>query len=389
MRMVRRRASAWRLRALALAGPGVVLVADDQNNVVWLINQSRRAITKYGRTIAAGRMAIVAGNTGRGFGGDGGPATKATLSFPESVVVDRAGNLYIADSDNNRVREVQVSNGTIRTVAGNGKNAFSGEGGPALTAAVNGPDGVAIDHAGNLYIADFGNDRVREVHAHTGIITTVAGNGDSDFSGDGGAATKAGLSPNDLAIDDAGNLYIIDGSRVREVHAGSGIITTVAGNGKNTSSGDGGPATKASLVPYGMAVDGAGNIYIAEYSQEYYSFNRVREVHTVSGIITTVAGNGGLGVSGAAVGFLNSMAVDGEGNLYIADGVLVLMVHARSGIITTVAGNGDFGFSGDGGPAAKAALSRIAGMAVDGAGNLYVADGVRVRVIRGVAVPLK
>ena len=236
-----------------------------------------------------------------------------------------------------------------------------------------------MDGAGNLYISDQSNQRIRKVTAATGIITTVAGNGTAGYSGDGGPATSAELNfPAGVAVDSAGNLYIADynNSVIRKVHT-SGIMTTVAGNGTGGYSGDSGPATSAELyLPIGVAVDGAGNLYIADTGNQH-----IRKVDA-SGIITTVAGNGTAGYSGdgglaisAQLDRPTSAAVDSAGNLYIADtgNQRIRKVNA-SGIITTVAGNGTNGYSGDSGPATIAELYNPVGVAVDGAGNLYIAD---------------
>src|SRR5207253_2565847 len=197
----------------------------------------------------------------------GGPATHAVLNFPYSVAVDAAGNLFIADAANNRIRRVAASTGIITTFAGTGGTGFFGDGGPATSAQLWNPTGVAVDAAGNLFIADAANNRIRRVAAGTGTITTVAGTGDAGFGGDGGPATSAQLwTPTGVAVDAAGNVFIADGAnnRVRQVAAGSGIITTVAGSG-GSSVGDGGLATNAQLLtPTGVAVDAARNLFIAD-----------------------------------------------------------------------------------------------------------------------------
>jgi uncharacterized protein (TIGR03437 family) len=320
-------------------------------------------------------MGPVAGSGVNGFSGDGGPATSAALNNPIGVTVDAAGNLYIADSANQRIRRVTAS-GIITTVAGNGTADFSGDGGPATSAAFNGPAGIVVDAAGNLYITDDYNNRVRRV-TPDGIITTVAGNGTRGYSGDHGAATSAALNdPYGIAVDAAGNVYIADRGnyRIRCVTPwrGGGIITTVAGNGAHGFSGDGGPATSAAMNgPVGIAVDAAGNLYIADLDN-----NRIRRV-TPSGIITTVAGNGTAGFSGdggsatsAALNGPVGIAVDTAGNLYIADrGNYRIRRVTPSGIITTVAGNGTRGFSGNGGPATSATIIPHF-VAVDGVGNV-------------------
>jgi hypothetical protein len=355
---------------VAVDAAGNLYIADFYNNRVRKVSTS-------------GTITTVAGNGTTGFSGDGGPATNASLYNPAGVAVDAAGNLYIADTSNERVRKVSTS-GTITTVAGDGTQGFSGDGGPATNASLNQPYGVAVDAAGNLYIADTSNGRVRKVST-SGTITTIAGNGTSRFLGDGGPATDAGLTyPQGVAVDAAGNVYIADpfDNLVRKVST-SGTITTVAGDGTQGFSDDGGPATNASLnLPTGVAVDAAGNLYFPDpYS------NRVRKVST-SGTITTVAGNGTFGFSGdggpatnASLRYPYAVAVNAAGNLYIADQgnnrvrkVAASVPPLLSGTITTVAGDGTTGFSGDGGPATNASLYEPTGVAVDAAGNVYIAD---------------
>src|SRR5205814_199854 len=237
-----------------------------------------------------GTITTVAGNGALGFLGDGGPATSASLelgSFLSSgIAVDVAGNLFIADSGNNRLRKI-TPEGVITTVAGNGVPDFSGDGGPATSASLGSPTGVAVDITGNIFIADTYNNRIRKVMPN-GIITTIAGNGSQTFSGDGGPATRASLNlPTEVALDATGNLFIseLGNSRIRKVTR-DGAITTVAGNGLPIFSGDGGQATSASLNAFHVAVDGGGNLLIAEFGT-----NRVRKV-TPDGIITTVAATG-------------------------------------------------------------------------------------------------
>jgi len=331
------------------------------------------------RKVSNGVITTVAG--GGPSLGDNGPATSAQLNFPEGVAVDSAGNLYIADSNNNRIRKVSISNGVITTLAGNGTQSFSGDNGPATGAQLAGPMAVAADPAGNLYIADYGNGRIRKVS--NGVITTVAGNGPcsrtisptSCYGGDNGLATSAQLyDPMGVAVDSAGNLYIADSGnhRIREVS--NGVITTVAGGGFS-GLGDNGPATSAALsAPMAVAVDSAGNLYIADSGNV-----RIRKVS--NGVITTVAGNGTEGSSGdngpatsAQLAYPWGVAVDSAGNLYIADSGNYRIRTVSNGVITTVAGNGTQGFSGDNGPATSAALSGPNGVAVDSAGNLYIAD---------------
>jgi sugar lactone lactonase YvrE len=337
-----------------------------------------------------GVISTAAGTGTQGYAGDGGPATGAELSGLQSVTPDYGGNLYIADGANQRIRKLTAGTGVITTVVGNGTAGYSGDGGPATSAEINVPEDAALDSTQNLYIADEANNRIRMVSAASGIITTVAGNGTAAYSGDGGPATAASLDhPSGTAVDAAGNLYIADGAnqRIRRVAAGTGIITTVAGNGNAGYSGDGGPASSAEVQdPAGMVFDSAGNLYFVDEGNQ-----RVREVST-TGIITTYAGNGTGGYSGdggpAIDAELNSptrLAIDSANNLYIADNEnnRVRKVDAQTGVIATVAGNGTQGSTGDDGVATNAELSGPVGVGLDGAGDLFVTEhtGNRVRKI--------
>jgi sugar lactone lactonase YvrE len=232
-----------------------------------------------------GIITTVAGTGHFGYSGDGGPATKAQLNFPLAVAVDREGDLYIADADNYRIRKVD-KDGIINTVAGSGKKGHSGDGGPATSAKLTYPVGLAFDNRGNLYVAD--TFSVRKIDP-SGMITTVAGTGQAGFSGDGGAATEAKLTAGDVAFDSKGNFYIADSEnhRVRKVDK-EGIIHTFAGSGKKGNSGDGGPATKAALnEPSSIAFDGEGNLFILCHRTSV-----VRKVDK-NGTITTIAGKVG------------------------------------------------------------------------------------------------
>ena len=316
-------------------------------------------------------------------------ATSASgRSLPAGMVLDADGNLYVAESGSHRVRRID-SAGFVSTIAGTGRRGFTGDGGPATSASLDLPSSVALDAAGNLYVADRGNHRVRRIDA-AGVITTVAGTGEPGYSGDGGPATAARLNaPSEVALDAAGNLYVADtrNHRVRRVDP-AGVITTIAGTGERGYSGDSGPATAARLdSPWGLALDVAGNLYVADVDN-----NRVRRVDP-AGIITTAAGTGALGYSGddgpateAWLHWPHWVALDAAGNLYVAD---TLNHRVRridpAGVITTVAGTGVAGNSGDGGPAAAAQLDTPLGVATDPQGNVYIADAGNdvVRVISG------
>jgi sugar lactone lactonase YvrE len=338
-------------------------------------------------------ITTVAGNGQDGESGDAGQAVNAEL-YAGAVAVDALGDFFIADSAHDRVRQVSAG-GIISTVAGNGSNGFFGDGGPASEAWLYNPVGVALDGMGNLYIADEGNNRVRQVNTN-GVISTVAGNGTSAYSGDGAAATNASLShPTGVAVDASGNLYIADqgNNRIRKVGA-NGVITTLAGSAINGFAGDGGPAVNASLShPADVAVDGLGNVFIADSGNK-----RIRKVGN-NGIIITVAGNGDSGYYGdggpATNAFFEApacVAVDGFGNVYIADGTEHVREVGLNGIISSVTGNAGSGYSGDGGAATNAMLDEVYGLAPDASGNLYLADtgNNRIREIKalGPALPL-
>lgn len=349
-------------------------------------------------------ITTVAGTGTSGFSGDGGPAIQAKTGQPGGLSVDAAGDLFFADPDNQRVREVIAATGAITTVAGTGAGTFGGDGGPASHAQVQGPSGVAAAPNGDLFITDSYNNRVREVVAATGVITTVAGGGSgcpgqANTLGDGCLAAQAALNfVNGVARDSSGNLFIADDGnhRVREVIAATGIITTVAGGGSGCAAqanalGDGCPAVQASLGTYftAVAVDGSGALYIADPSD-----NRVREVSAATGVITTVAGNGsasffgdGGAATAAALNFPNGVAVDGTGAVYIADSGnnAVRAIDPATGFIATVAGRGtpcmaSVDTVGDGCPPTQATLRSPYQIAVGNAGVVYVADSGNYRV---------
>ncbi len=345
--------------------------------------------------LATGIITTVAGNGSHGYSGDGGPATSASLSFPEAVAVS-AGTLYIADTDNSVVRAVDLATGIITTIAGDGLAGYSGNGGPARHARLSFPAGLALG-GGFLYIADHDNGAVRAVDLSTGIITTLAGTGVLGYSGEGGPATLAafddptGLAlvpgnpapavrsssspPVRLLVADTGNL------RLRSVDLVTGMVSTVAGNGSIDFSGDGGPATRAQLaVPSSVAVSPGGTLYVADTGN-----GRVRSVDLANGRISTVAGGGVAGFAGggglakrARLQAPAGVALSPRGHtLYVADelGQRVMAVDLATGRIHTVAGNGVAGCSGGSGLASRASLDDPTGVAVSPDGHvLYIAD---------------
>ena len=331
------------------------------------------------------QISTIAGTGTSGFSGDGGPATAAKFSEPFGVAVDSFGNIYIADYLNSRIRKVDTF-GIITTFAGTSTAGFSGDGGPATAAEIRYPYAV-VAAMGNIYICDAGNNRVRKVDA-SGIITTIAGNGSTGITGDGGPATAAGISNllNDIAVDPSGNVYISYNSKdIRKVDI-SGIITTFAGSGTAGFCGDGGPATLACLHgTTGVYADAAGNVYIADGTNA-----RIRKVDAM-GIITTIAGTGAGGFSGdggpATAAEIGPSGIKGDnaGNLYICGAGRVRKIDL-SGIISTIAGNGTAGYNGEYCNATYAELNDVQHIAIDMQHNLYIADYLNSRVRKVICI---
>ncbi len=350
-------------------------VAVDGNGNYYITDVGHEQILKI---TSAGIVTIIAGNGTQGYNGDGILATSASLFVPYGVTADNLGNVYIADTRNNRVRRVDPS-GIITTVAGTGVQGYSGDGGAATAAQLNNPYSVVIDKSGNLYIADNGNNRIRKVDP-TGIITTVAGNGIAGYGGDGALATNAQLyGPRAITLDGSSNLYIADynNGRIRKVRP-TGIIITIAGNPcYKCSNGDGGPAAAAKVEsPTGVAVDVAGNVYISQAP-----FASVRKIDT-DGIITTAVGTYSSGFSGdggpataAKLNYPSGLAIDAKNNLLIVDNQnnRIRQVNSANSI-NTIAGTSNPNFGGDGRPATLARLFKPTSVAVDGNGTIYIAD---------------
>jgi sugar lactone lactonase YvrE len=327
-------------------------------------------------------ITTVVGTGEKGYAGDGGPARAALLNGPFDVCFDRAGNLYFSDTFNNRVRRVDGATGVISTVAGNGDQGFSGDGGNAIDAALNEPYGIVVDSAGILYIADRLSRRVRRVDLASGIITTAAGTGEAAYGGDGGPADRAGLAePNGLAFGPGETrLYITDvaDNRVRVIDLASGIIGTFAGTGAAEHSGDGRPATEAGTFGARAVKVGAdGTVYILERQG-----SSLRAVDPITGIISTIAGTTARGYAGdggpalaAVFDAPKEMAIDGDGSLLIVDteNHAIRRFDPRSGIVSHFAG-GRQGGGGDGAAAELAGLDRPHGAVVGPDGAVYIGD---------------
>ena len=345
-------------------------VAVDASGSVYLADMDNNAIRK----VSQGVITTFAGNGTRGYAGDHGPPAAAELNHPNGVAVDTLGNVYIADSGNGRIRK--VSNGAIATIAGGASVSF-GDNGPATSAALYQPGGVAVDASGNVYIADTFDNAIRKVS--NGVITTFAGNGTFGYSGDNGPATSAALNePYGVAVDASGNVYIADTNNTVIRKVSDGIITTFAGNGTRGYSLDSGPATSTALnSPVAVAVDASGNVYIADAGIDN---NAIREVS--NGWMTTFAGNGtngywGDGGPATSAGLFapTGVAVDPAGNVYISEGGPINVIRKVSnGVIATIAGNESRGYSGDNGPATSAELNGPMAVAVDADGSVYIAD---------------
>jgi uncharacterized protein (TIGR03437 family) len=332
-------------------------LAMDRQGSVYIADANNHRVR---RVTTTGIIQTLAGTGFPGFSGDGGPASQAQLNSPYGMGVDAAGNVYIADLGNNRVRKVSPD-GTINTIAGTGQAGSTGDGGSALAAQLNGPRNAAVDGQGNVYISEFYGHRVRVI-TPDGLIQTLTGTGLSGFSGDNSSAIAAQLSyPAGIAVDFAGVVYVADSGNLKIRRVFGGVITTV-------------PLPTFTLtVPTGVTTDGAGGIYIADSGGK-----RILR-RTASGAIFIAAGAGSLGAM--ALDSARDVAADAFGDLFIADGHRVRLV-SSSGYGTTFAGDGTFGFRGDGSPATSAVLNSPGGVAVDPVGNLYVADTQNHRVRR-------
>ena len=336
--------------------------------------------------IQIGKIQTVIGTGEEGYAGDGGPADRALIGEAYGCAFDVQDNLYISDGRNHTVRRIDRDTWVITTVAGNGQQGYSGDGGPATQATLNNLYSLTVDANGDIYIIDRLNAAVRKVDAATGIITTVAGTGVPGYSGDGGPGHLSQLrEPNDCFLDGRGGLLIADiqDQRIRRLDLSTGIITTFAGNGEKRRSGDGRPASEASIMgARAVCMDSQRNTYICEREG-----NGVRKVDA-SGIMSTFAGTGERGYTGdggpalaATWGAPKAIRCDHHDNVIVVDteNDAVRRIDARTGIVTTIAG-GHNGGDGDGGNATDAGLARPHGCGIDRQGNLYIADGINHRV---------
>ncbi len=340
-------------------------------------------------TYQPGIITTVAGTGEKGYRGDGGPAQLAHLSEPFMCAFDSTGNLYIAEATNHCIRRVDVASSVITTIAGTGEEGYSGDGGPATRATFKQPYSLQVDGNGDVYVVDRLNFVIRKIDAATGVITTVAGTGEAGYGGDGGPGIEAQFrEPNDCFLDGKGGLLIADiqDQRIRRLDLATGVITTFAGNGAKERTGDGLPATEASILgARAICMDGAGNTYIAEREG-----NGIRMVDG-DGIMHTLAGTGEFGYDGdggpalaATWGAPKAIRCDHAGNLLVVDteNHAIRRIDAGSGLVTTIAG-GRRGGEGDGGQASLAGLDRPHGLDLDASGNIYIADSNnhRVRVV--------
>ncbi|HWR34135.1 MAG TPA: NHL repeat-containing protein, partial [Chitinophagaceae bacterium] len=354
--------------------------------------------------IIAQNITTLAGNGTGGYNGDNISASTAQLYGPQGIALDASRNVYIADLVNNRIRRVDALTNIITTIAGTGIFGFSGDGGLAINAQIAHPSALAFDATGDLFFTDRGNNRIRKITISTGIINTIAGTGTAGYSGDGGPATSAQLnSPNEVSFDASGNLFIADwyNNRVRKIDISTGIITTIAGTGTAGYSGDGGLAINAQIFgPCGIIFDNTGNIYFAEYNG-----SKIRKINISNNIISTFAGTASPGFNGDGGLAVNTQLAscayirfDDAQNMYVGDAGnhRIRRIDNSTTIVTTVAGTGTAGYSGDGGPATSAHLNLPFEVYFDRPQcYMYIGDysNHRVRVIAGgfigcVATPL-
>jgi trimeric autotransporter adhesin len=329
--------------------------------------------------IHAQLISTAAGNGMLGDSGDGGPALLSTLNYPTGIVTDSKGNFYFVEWNGNRVREISTD-GIIKTIAGNGFSGFSGDGGAATAAKLNSPRAIAVDRFGSLFIADFGNARLRKVDTF-GVISTIAGNGIDSIAGDGGSASAASLAyPSGLAIDYVGNIYIAEDSYIRRIDT-NGLITVFAGIGVAGCTGDGGSAVSARVQCGYLAICEDSNLYF----QNVY---KIRKINIHTNVISTVAGTDFEEFNGDGIAIDSSnidphaFCFDKNGNILVSDyyNCRIRFIDVNSGLTSTLVGTGAVGFGGDDSLARLAQLNRPSGVTFDTCGNLMIADEINNRI---------
>jgi gliding motility-associated-like protein len=333
-------------------------------------------------------IGTVAGNGSNGTSGNGGPAICAGLPAPSSVCIDVLGDFYITST--NSIGKVFANTGMITTIAGSDAPGYSGDGGPATKSSMQFPFGICLGPDGSVYVTEYAGHRIRRIDP-AGNISTIAGTGTAGFSGDGGPAKNAALNtPKGICADKNGNLYIADtyNSRIRKINLATGIITTIGGDGTISHSGDSGPATNAGIpYPVSVCIDLDGNLYLAEVRSGNTS--RIRKINASNGVITTIAGDANIGFSGDGGLAVNAelddpagVCVDRSGNVYISeyDHSRIRKIAVATGVITTMAGNGSNGFSGDFGLSTNASLNSPIGLCSDNSDNIFFADNANNRI---------
>jgi sugar lactone lactonase YvrE len=324
-------------------------------------------------------ITTIVGNGESGFSGDDGPAKEASLNNPRNFTIDQHGNIFVTDSSNNRIRKVDAATGFIQTVVGDGVRRFRGDGGPAIKASIGFPNGIFIANNGDIYFCDTNNQKIRKVTAKTGFITTIGGTGKRTFSGDNGPAALASMhSPSGITLDKDGNIFFSDtqNNSVRRIDGATGIIKSIAGKPSLKSKSASGQSSRTAIMnPTNLAIDNKENIFWVDTF-----FNRVKMLNIEKNWINVVAGNGKMGYGGdggdrkkALLSEPSGVAVDSKGNIYIADAGnhRIRFVDKETGIITTIAGTGKPGYSGDNGPALKAEINFPTAVKVDNNGNIF------------------
>ena len=366
----------------AIAAPVLGLLVFQTDYIVGVYYYSGTTWLNLANNLETGRYAssagTLAGSGTQGFADGTGPA--AVFNLPRSVACDASGNVYVADQANHRIRKIVAATGAVSTLAGSTQGFADG---PGAAAQFSNPQGVACDASGNVYVADWDNQRIRRIVAATGAVSTLAGNATYGFADGTGAAAQF-LNPTGVACDGSGNVYVCDQSnqRIRKIVAATGAVSTLAGSTYGFADGTG--AAAKFLDPTGVACDGSGNVYVADTNN-----NRIRRIVAATGLVSTLAGSGTYGYAdgpGAAAQFSSptGVACDGRGNVFVADANnhRIRGIVAATGVVSTLAGTGTQGFAD--GTGISAQFNRPQGVACDASGTVYVADigNSRIRVLK-------